>query len=162
MFVASHVERTPELLAEAAAISRRGVFVDLDTVGDDLLHSLAAFTRNNGDLNKLTVSSDASITPPRQRLDQLRCCGRSTEWPIERWLPLVTSNVADVLKLPHKGRLQRGADADFVVMERGTLELRHVVARGRVLMRDGHLTQRERFLQESRRRIELHGNQTQR
>jgi beta-aspartyl-dipeptidase (metallo-type) len=156
---ASHVERTPELLAEAATITARGVYVDIDTVGDDLLESLEAFTRHGGDLSQLTVSSDASITPPRQRFDQLCRCAASPHWPIERWLPLVTSNVADVLKLANKGRLQPGADADFLVLRRDTLELRHVVARGQVLMRDGALIRRERFLQESRRRIQLHGEE---
>ncbi|MCU1383598.1 MAG: Peptidase [Acidobacteria bacterium] len=129
---ASHVERTPQLLAEAAAITARGVYVDVDTVGDDLIESLHAFRGDGGDLSRLTVSSDASITPPRQRFDQLRRCGGQTAWPLERWLPLVTSNVAEVLKLSRKGRLQPGADADIVVLDRHTLELRHVVARGQV------------------------------
>jgi beta-aspartyl-dipeptidase (metallo-type) len=156
---ASHVERTPELLTEAAAITRRGVYVDIDTVGDDLLESIDAFTSDGGDLSRLTVSSDASITPPRQRFDQLCRCAASPRWPVERWLPLVTANVAEVLKLARKGRLQPGADADIVVLRRDTLQLRHVVSRGQVLMRDGALTRRERFLQDSSRRIELHGEQ---
>src|SRR5205085_9843080 len=112
---ASHVERTPELLADAATLTARGVYVDIDSVGDDLPDSLEAFAAAGGDMARLTISSDASITPPKQRLDQLRRCAALPGWPVERWLPLVTANVADVLQLPRKGRLGRGTDADVVV-----------------------------------------------
>jgi len=149
----SHVERTPELLAEAAAITARGVYVDIDTVGADLPESVAAFTAAGGDLKRLTISSDASITAPRHRLEQLRRCLATGQWPLEQCLPLVTSNVADVLRLRRKGRLDVGSDADILVLRRDTLELVHVVARGRVLMRDGAVAVTEQFLQNSGRRV---------
>jgi beta-aspartyl-dipeptidase (metallo-type) len=156
---ASHVERNSELLLEAAAITRRGVFVDIDTVEGGLEGSLRGFVDAGGDLNHLTVSSDASITPPRQRLEELRRCARSADWPLERLLPVVTRNVAAVLKLPRKGRIEVGADGDLLALRRDTLEPHHVVAGGRVLMRDGVVTCRERFLMESRRSITLQGDQ---
>jgi beta-aspartyl-dipeptidase (metallo-type) len=55
--------------------------------------------------------------------------------PLEQVLPPFTSNVADLLRLPAKGRLHPGADADLVVLdERG--EVRDVMARGRWHLRD--------------------------
>jgi beta-aspartyl-dipeptidase (metallo-type) len=158
---ASHVERTRELLLEAAAISRHGVFVDIDTVEGDLTESLDTFSRAGGDLQQLTVSSDASITSPRRRLDQFRQCARTADWPLDRLLPLITLNPATALKLPRKGRLEVGADADILVLQRDTLELRHVVAGGRVLMRDGKVVVRERFLHHSSRRVTFNGNEAQ-
>jgi beta-aspartyl-dipeptidase (metallo-type) len=154
----THVERSPALLKEAAALTRRGVFVDVDTVGNDLQQSLDGFVAAGGDLERLSVSSDAAITPPRQRLDQLGACVADA-WPLERLLPLVTTTPAKVLKLHRKGRLQVGFDADVLVVSRDTLEPRHLIARGQVLMRDGALVREERFLQESRRRIHLDGKQ---
>jgi beta-aspartyl-dipeptidase (metallo-type) len=156
---ASHVERNRELLLEAAAMSRDGVFVDIDTVEGQLAESLDTFVSAGGNLKQLTVSSDASITAPRRRLDQFRRCVSTADWPIDRLLPLVTLNPATVLKLPRKGRLQVGADADFLVLRRDTLELRHVVSGGRVLMRDGKVVVRERFLHESSREVRFNGNQ---
>ncbi|MCP4010170.1 MAG: amidohydrolase family protein, partial [Proteobacteria bacterium] len=48
---------------------------------------------------------------------------------IEQILPTMTSNVADLLKLPAKGRLRPGYDADLVVLgER--FDVQHVMARG--------------------------------
>jgi beta-aspartyl-dipeptidase (metallo-type) len=155
----THVERNGSLLAEAAAITHRGVFVDIDTVGNDLARSLRAFAAAGGDFNRLTVSSDASITPPRQRLDQVRECAQSGEWPLEQLLPLVTANPAAVLRLTTKGHLNPGADADVLVLQRDSLMPRHVLAGGRVLMREGELTAHERFLRQSSRKVPLHGNQ---
>jgi beta-aspartyl-dipeptidase (metallo-type) len=155
---ASHVERTPSLLVEAADLSRRGAFVDVDTVEGDLADVLNAFVRAEGEMRHLTVSSDASITPPRRRFDQWRLCAAQPQWPLERLLPLVTTNVASVLKLGRKGRLERGADADLLVLERTTLEPRHVVAGGRVLMRDGVITAPERFLDGNQRKVHFDGS----
>ena len=77
---------------------------------------------------------------------------------IEDVLPLVTSNTAAVLKLPSKGRLAPGCDGDVAVFERDTLAPRHLAAGGRVLMRDGAVVARESFLEDSTRRIRLHGS----
>jgi beta-aspartyl-dipeptidase (metallo-type) len=94
-----------------------------------------------------------------QRLNQLRSCVLEHGRQLEQLLPLVTTNVARVLKLQQKGRIEPGADADLLVLRRETLEPVHVVAKGRVLMRDGGMTQQDRFLQKSARRIRLHGHE---
>lgn len=46
-----------------------------------------------------------------------------------------------------------------LVLRRETLELVHVVAKGQVVMRNGVVTQQDRFLQKSARRIRLDGEQ---
>jgi beta-aspartyl-dipeptidase (metallo-type) len=56
-------------------------------------------------------------------------------------LPLFTSNVATVLKLAKKGHLQSGNDADVLVLRGNTLEIIHLFARGRQLVKDGQLVQ---------------------
>ncbi len=50
-------------------------------------------------------------------------------------LPVFTSNVADALRLSHKGRLRAGADADLVVLDERA-GVHAVMARGRWLVRD--------------------------
>ena len=59
--------------------------------------------------------------------------------PLETALQVVTSNPARILKLRGKGRLAAGADADVVLLDPRTLEIRGVIAKGRWLMRDGQL-----------------------
>jgi beta-aspartyl-dipeptidase (metallo-type) len=56
--------------------------------------------------------------------------------PLEQVLPPFTSNVADLLRLPGKGRLAVGADADLVVLTADNA-VHHVMARGRWHRFDG-------------------------
>ena len=73
-------------------------------------------------------------------------------------LPLVTSNTASVLKLEKKGCLEVGKDADVLIVERGTLDIRHVIAKGRRMVSDGEPIVREKFLEKSSRGIDLVGD----
>jgi beta-aspartyl-dipeptidase (metallo-type) len=69
----------------------------------------------------------------------------------------VTRNAAEVLHLGAKGRLEPGADADLVVLRKETLDIVHVIAKGKTLVRDGEILVREKFLEESERTLELKG-----
>jgi beta-aspartyl-dipeptidase (metallo-type) len=154
---ATHIERSEELMAEAAKLSKRGCFVDIDTVDEDLAKQLEIFANNRGDMAKLTVSSDSSTTPPATVFEQLRDCVINNDFTLERVLPLVTSNVAEVLKLERKGKLEEGCDADILVLEKESLELLEVISGGDRLFRDGSLAFKEAFLADSKRKIELEG-----
>jgi beta-aspartyl-dipeptidase (metallo-type) len=50
-------------------------------------------------------------------------------------LPSMTTNVARLLKLENKGRIEAGADADFVCLGEA-LDVRHVMARGQWMVQD--------------------------
>ncbi len=56
----------------------------------------------------------------------------------KRVISFVTSNPADHLKLPKKGRLRPGYDGDVLVFD-GEYRLRSVAAKGRLLMEDGEV-----------------------
>jgi len=153
----THVDRSRELMREAAAFTRLGAFVDIDVMEENLPEQLRRFIEDNGDLSRLTVSSDAGVSSPRALHDQICACVAEHGFQLEMVLPLVTSNTARVLKLGRKGRLERGCDADAVVLRRKTLEITHVFAGGRQLVRGGELVVTERFLASSKRRISLYG-----
>ncbi|MGE0133423.1 MAG: beta-aspartyl-peptidase [Blastocatellales bacterium] len=153
----THVERKRELMREAAAFTRVGAFVDVDTMAEDLPEQLRYFLDDNGDMSRLTVSSDAAISSPRTLYEQVRACVIEHGFPLEHILPLVTSNTARVLKLDRKGRLEEGRAADALVLRRRTLEIIHVFARGKQMVRGGELAVTERFLTRSNRRISLYG-----
>jgi beta-aspartyl-dipeptidase (metallo-type) len=151
----THVARTPELLREAVDLTHRGCFVDIDTTDGELPRWVEQFMDAGGDLTHLTVSTDADTSTPTNLLDQVSAC--AARWPLERILPLVTSNTARVLKLETKGRIAAGADADLIALRPGSFEPVHVVARGRVLMRDGRIDARPAFLRASDRQVVLRG-----
>jgi beta-aspartyl-dipeptidase (metallo-type) len=153
----THIERSPELMDEAVALAKRGVMVDMDTFDEDLPHWLAYFMKAGGDLSKLTVSSDAAINSPETLGTQIFHCMSKSVASVEQCLRLVTANTARVLKLCHKGAVTVGSDADVVVVERSNWRLRHVVARGKVMMRDGRVVVDESSMSQSNRWFELHG-----
>jgi beta-aspartyl-dipeptidase (metallo-type) len=152
----THVQRTQELMLEAVELSRRGVSVDVDTVEHDLVKWLKFYFDHDGDPARITASSDAAVNSPRTLLEQIRLCAR--ELPIEKVLPVVTRNTAMALKLPTKGCIRTGFDADLVVLSKDMLEVVHVFANGRCFIRNGAFNVTEQFLKESNREIVIHGD----
>jgi beta-aspartyl-dipeptidase (metallo-type) len=136
---ATHINRTPELLSDAIGLGRRGAFVDLDTVDEDLPPWLRRYRDGGGVPERLTVSSDAHTRggAPRKLHGQLVACCRDHGLPLGEVLPLFTANPAAALGLQRKGRLRVQADGDVLLMRRDSLQIVHVFARGRVVVRDG-------------------------
>jgi beta-aspartyl-dipeptidase (metallo-type) len=153
----THVTRSPELLAEAAALTRRGSFVDIDTTERKLPDDLHDFVGAGGDLAHLTISTDAGSSSPRNLLEQI-AAAVAAGWSLEEILPLATTNTAAVLKLTTKGRLAPGCDGDVVALRRGSLEPAYVIARGRIVMREGRVVKTPTFLEDSNRQVTLSGN----
>lgn len=153
----SHVHRTDELLEEAVSLSKGGSFVDMDAAQENLAVKVREFLEQGGREDRLTLSSDANSNAPENLFLRWRQCVTEEKIPIERALRFVTRNAAEVLHLSRKGRLEPGADADVLVLRKGTLEIVHVIAKGRVLVRDGELRAREKFLETSERKLDLHG-----
>jgi beta-aspartyl-dipeptidase (metallo-type) len=153
----THVERSEELMIEALNLVRAGATIDIDVVEKDLPRWLRFFFEHDGDRLKCTISSDSFMTAPANLWAQVRRCVREYKFSLDDVLPFVTSNTARVLKLPTKGRIQPQMDADIVVLERGSLEIVHVLARGHVMVADGRQTKWDGFLHDSDRTIALKG-----
>lgn len=158
----THVERNEDLMSEAIQLTRRGVTVDIDTVERDMAKWIQFFLHRGGDPSRITVSSDAAINSPATLFQQIRSCILDEQLPFEFLLRAVTLNTARALKLPGKGRLAEGADADAVVLQKPSLEIKEVIAGGRHLLKDGRLNFRESFLKSSNREIELYGDKWRR
>ncbi len=156
-FYPTHVERTEKLFDEAVALAKQGMPVDIDVVERDLPKWVRRWRDAGAPPEKLTVSSDASITSPRSLWEQLRACVRERGVPLEEVLRLATRNTADILELRHKGVLEKGRQGDLLVLEKGSLEIVHVLSNGEFMVRDGALVKEESFLADSDRQIRLAG-----
>lgn len=156
-FYATHISRSEKLMLEAIDLAKSGCYVDIDTVDETLNECVKFYLEHAGWEEKLTVSSDASITSPRNLFNQIRSCIVDEKFPIEKILPFVTSNTADALKLSVKGRLKEGAAADLLVVTKADFELRDVISLGRRLVKDHCVNFKEKFLEESNRTVTLKG-----
>ncbi len=160
----THINRNPALFEEGIAYAKAGGLVDFTTstvpasLEDGELKcskGLRVMLDAGVDLAQITFTSDGQGSMPLfdaqgqlQRLDLCRVTSLFGEVrdavfheqiPLEVALHVVTANPARALKLRGKGLLVAGADADLVLLEPRSLEIRGVIARGRWLMHDGEL-----------------------
>ncbi len=159
----THVNRAPALLEEAAALGRAGMTIDLTaTVAPDCdepgaippEEALPRLLRAGVPLHRITCSSDGNgsmpvfgpdghlqsigLGPVALLWERVRrgVLGRTVDLPSA--LATVTANPARVLRLPGKGTLVPGADADILLCD-DRLRIVSVFARGRPVLVEGRV-----------------------
>ncbi|MDL1870102.1 beta-aspartyl-peptidase [Gammaproteobacteria bacterium PRO6] len=165
-FQPTHVNRRKALFDEALELARRGVTIDVTAFpveeGEDAWDAADAFVRFHDagvPAAQLTISSDAGGSLPC--FDDEGCVvhmevGASGALlatvrallargvVLEQALAPVTSNPARLLRLPGKGHIAVGADADLVVLgDDGSVDA--TIARGQVHVREGRVLRRGLF-----------------
>ena len=155
----THVQRSETLLEEAVSLAKKGAHVDFDCVEQDVAKWLKLYIDRNGPLDRLTLSSDADSATPDVFYQQIRGLVADHRHPLDMVLGLVTKNPSTILKLPRKGRLEPGCDADVLVLDEESLEIREVIARGKRMVVDGQLIFREQFLKKSKRAVAIIGDE---
>jgi beta-aspartyl-dipeptidase (metallo-type) len=73
-------------------------------------------------------------------MDLLKKLTIDMQWPLERSVPLLSTNAAVLLKLEKKGRLEVGMDADILLLGAEDLSLQYVLAKGQVLKGPNFMT----------------------
>ncbi|MDB5216078.1 MAG: beta-aspartyl-peptidase [Myxococcaceae bacterium] len=158
VFHPTHVNRNKRLFAESLELAARGVTIDVTAFpvedGEDAFSApdaIRKYLESSAPRDRLTCSSDGGgclptydadhrivamdVGKPAALADALReLLGSGSK--LEDVLPVFTSNVAAVLRLPGKGRITVGGDADLVVLD-ANHRIRDVMARGRFHVRGG-------------------------
>ncbi|MBI5362153.1 MAG: beta-aspartyl-peptidase [Planctomycetes bacterium] len=166
VFHPTHVNRKKRLFDEALELARRGATIDVTAYpvakGEDAwsaADALVAYWASGLAPERITVSSDGGGCLPTFDADG-RVARMDVGTPaallatvrellergyvLDRVLPAFTSNVARLLRLPGKGRIELGADADLVVLDAAGA-LRSVMALGAWHVRDGTVVRRGMF-----------------
>lgn len=125
-----------ETLSDEVRVSRgirrlldEGVSSDQFTISSDGQGSLPVFNEK-GEMVGMGVGKASSL------LKEVKDCVKNGI-PLETALKAVTSNPARILKLPSKGRIVEGGDADICLLGQKGLEIDTVIAKGRVMLRGG-------------------------
>ena len=166
VFNPTHVNRRKALFEEAIELARRGCSIDITAfpVDEDedawsAADALVRYLASGAPRERVTISSDAGGCLPCfdaqgrvcrmdvghsgalvETLRELLARGVA----LEDALPAFTCNVADLLRLPGKGRIAVGADADLVVLDDAGA-ITDVFAGGRPQLRDGVVLRRGAF-----------------
>ncbi|CVI65168.1 Isoaspartyl dipeptidase [Clostridiales bacterium CHKCI001] len=109
-----------------------GVLIDHVTFSSDGQGSLPIFA-SDGTFLGLGVGKVTSLY--REMKDAVLKDGVS----LSDALKPVTSNPASLLKLEHKGKISKNADADLVLADADTLEIDTVIAKGKIMIHKGQV-----------------------
>ena len=158
VFNPTHINRNKPLFEQACALSQRGCNVDItafpedgDSHGWSTLEAVERYFSKGCDPRKLTISSDGGGCLPKfdaeGNMTQMGFA-KSTAMTdamssmlehglaLENVLPLMTSNVATLLRLHQKGRIDTGMDADLLILD-NRHNIHSVMANGAWHIKDG-------------------------
>ena len=168
-FVPTHMGRNPYLFEQSREYAKMGGYVDYTTsttlpfledgevrasralkilLDDGVPSSRITFSSDgqgslpsfdeNGEFMGLTIGRVTSVK------DELRNAVQLEKIPLEDAIRVVSTTTADHYKLPHKGRIKENFDADILLFT-DNLELKHVFARGKMMMKNGEVLAKGTF-----------------
>ncbi len=159
----THCIRTKELFEESLEFARLGGMIDITSGGTQYTapHQAVLYALEQGiPMERMTFSSDGNAgigitndqgeligfkkAPIHRNLEEVVHLIQTGKVEIGDALKLITSNPAQNLKLPHKGRIAEGMDADLCFFNEyfGLLD---VFARGQHMMKNGELLKKGNF-----------------
>lgn len=158
VFNPTHCNRKKALFEEACGLAKQGSTIDLTAFpvreGEDAWsahEALMKYLDKGLPKDKITISSDGGgCLPVFNDQGEVLAVGVGTSQMLIKTIQALlkagqklqdilapfTTNVADLLRLPNKGRLAPGADADLVILGEDA-SIQDVMARGRWHVRDG-------------------------
>lgn len=166
VFNPTHVNRNKSLFDASCQLLRHGCYIDITAFprgsadpGWTACEAITQLIAGDYPLHQITISSDGggcmpcfdtqgTVTRmdfgrPQTLLETLQEC-LDQNLPLPQVLPMFTSNVADLLRLPHKGRLAPGLDADLIALDQHH-QITDVMARGRWHKRNGDIVHKGTF-----------------
>ena len=107
-----------------------GISSDRFTISSDGQGSMPVFNEK-GEYQGIGVGKASCL------LKEVRECVQKEGISLEIAVKGITSNPAAILKLQGKGQIKQGFDADICLLTKDTLELKTVMAKGRLMVKDG-------------------------
>lgn len=158
----THINRNTELFNSGIDYIKKGGYIDLTTSSNPNFLEEGELTASQGlkriyelglPINHVTFSSDGNGSMPKfdekRKLIGLGICSVKSLYaevrkaivelniPIDIAIKVITSNVAEILKLKSKGKIKEGYCADFVLVGKEELDIIDVYGKGKALVKNG-------------------------
>lgn len=160
-FAPTHLNRDEELFGQAVEFGKIGGYIDLTAgvSGEEKSSknikpgkAIKRLLKNGVLIEKITISSDGNGSLPKfnekkefvgMRIASVSSLHREfinmvkeEKISIEEAVQITSTNIAKHLKLAKKGEIRVEKDADIIALDKDTLKIKHVIARGKTLMED--------------------------
>ncbi len=160
-FYPTHINRNEHLFEAGIVYAKKGGYVDFTTSTIPQFHEEGEVRCSNGlkrmldagvPIEQITFTSDAQGSLPDFSPDgelkglkvgkvsslfaAVKEAVQKKDIPLETALKVITSNPAHILKLHRKGKIEAGFDADLVLLDKDTLEIEMVFAKGKMMVED--------------------------
>lgn len=158
-FLPTHITRSRQLFEEGIRYAKAGGYIDFTTGSDFDLNSerknapgqmLKTCLDKGVPVDRISFSSDGQGSLPRfnekkefiglgvgkvtSLFNQVRAAVLIDEIPFETAIKVITSNPAAALKLTGKGSITKNHDADIVLLDKHTLDIDTVIAKGKSMI----------------------------
>ncbi|PEB78929.1 beta-aspartyl-peptidase [Bacillus nitratireducens] len=158
-FHPTHINRNEELFRSGIDYAKRGGYVDFTTSTTPQFledgevkcsEALRIMLEDGVPVGHITFSSDGQASLPffdnngeyaglqvgkvSSLFHEVRESVLVEGIPLETALEVITTNPAQLLKLSSKGCIQTGKDADIVLLEKRTLDIHSVIAKGKFMV----------------------------
>ena len=161
-FAPTHLnKKDEELFQQVVEFGKIGGYIDL-TAGASEEEKISKsikpgkvikrLLKNGVSIEKITISSDGNGSLPKfnekKEFVGMRIASVSSLYEefinmvkednisIGEAIQVTSTNIAQHLKLSKKGEIRTGKDADIIALDKDTLKIKHVIARGKILMED--------------------------
>ena len=157
-FVPTHCNRNDYIFEDAKKYGKQG-YVDITASSYPFFpeyeikpsKAIAEFIKTGVPLEHITMTSDGNgslpdfddngnlvrleMGQPKSIFNEIIDAIKIEKIPLDKAIKVVTSNVADILKLKSKGRIKENMDADLVLLDT-EYKISHVIARGQIMVSD--------------------------
>jgi beta-aspartyl-dipeptidase (metallo-type) len=163
-FTLTHLNRNKDLFNEAIEFGKSGGYIDI-TSGVSPEHgfdeaikpseAIKILIKNNIPIEQITMSSDGNGSMPKfnkqKELISILIAPVSSLYkefvdtiikekiPIEYAIKITSTNIAKHLKLNQKGEIKPKKDADILILDKNTLQIKHVIAKGELLIKNSNI-----------------------
>jgi beta-aspartyl-dipeptidase (metallo-type) len=169
-FVPTHMNRNPDLFEEGLDYARNGGRIDLTTSttpqflseGETKCSQALRICLNREiPIDHITLSSDGQGSMPdfdangdivgyhvgtcSSLFSEVRDAVQQEDVPLDIALKAITENPAKTFKLPRKGQLLPGYDADLVLLDPQNLTIQTVFSRGKLMVQRGEIVVKGMF-----------------